>query len=96
MSISTMAATFFAALLTSATVQAAPSENDQDVRQSQQEQEQEQEQEQNDDASAHGYQNPTGEDPDPRMTNHPNSEPEITEEDETMNEENDGTDDAMQ
>ncbi|MFV0456277.1 MAG: hypothetical protein ACK5NQ_15035 [Pseudomonas sp.] len=26
-----------------------------------------------DDASAHGYQNPTGTDPDPRMTNHPKS-----------------------
>lgn len=29
---------------------------------------------QDDDASAHGYQNPTGTDPDPRMTNHPKGE----------------------
>ncbi|WP_313554022.1 hypothetical protein [Stutzerimonas nitrititolerans] len=29
---------------------------------------------QDDDASAHGYQNPTGTDPDPRMTNHPKSD----------------------
>lgn len=84
MNTSTIASTLLAALLTSAAVQAAPSENDQDVRQSQQEQ--------NDDASAHGYQNPTGEDPDPRMTNHPNSEPEVTEEDETVNEEDASTD----
>ncbi len=81
MNISTMAATLLAALLASATVQSAPSENNQDARQSQQEQ--------NDDASAHGYQNPTGEDPDPRMTDHPNSEPEVTEEDESGDDEGD-------
>ena len=80
MKISTMAATLFAALLASSAVQAASSESDQEARQTQQEQ--------NDDASAHGYQNPTGEDPDPRMTDHPNSEPEITDEDETMDDEN--------
>ena len=80
MKISTMAATLFAALLASSAVQAASSESDQEARQTQQEQ--------NDDASAHGYQNPTGADPDPRMTDHPNSEPEITDEDETMDDEN--------
>lgn len=80
MKISTMAATLFAALLASSAVQAASSESDQEARQTQQEQ--------NEDASAHGYQNPTGEDPDPRMTDHPNSEPEITDEDETMDDEN--------
>jgi opacity protein-like surface antigen len=80
MKISTMAATLLAALLASAAVQAASSESEQEAGQSQQEQ--------NDDASAHGYQTPTGEDPDPRMTDHPNSEPEITDEDETMDDEN--------
>lgn len=72
MNISTTAAALLAALLTSAASNAAPSVNGQDSRQTQQEQ--------NDDASAHGYQNPTGQDPDPRMTGHPNSEPEVTEE----------------
>lgn len=84
MNISAMAATFLAALLAGATVQAAPSDSGQDAGQSQQEQ--------NDEASAHGYQNPTGEDPDPRMTNHPNSEPEITDEEDTMDDEDDSED----
>lgn len=81
MNILTPAATLLAALLASAAVHAAPSENGQEPGQNQHEQ--------NDDASAHGYQNPTGEDPDPRMTDHPNSEPEVTEEDESAEDEGD-------
>lgn len=75
MNILTPAATLLAALLASASVHAAPSENGQEPGN---------QHEQNDDASAHGYQNPTGEDPDPRMTDHPNSEPEVTDEDERV------------
>lgn len=84
MNISTMTATLLAALLAGTAVHAAPSESGQDSRQSRQQQ--------NDDASAHGYQNPTGEDPDPRMTNHPNSEPEVTEEDEAGEDEGNSMD----
>lgn len=82
MKILTPAATLFAALLASAAVQAATSDSAQDPATGHQH-------EQNDDASAHGYQNPTGQDPDPRMTEHPNSDPEVVDEDEGVDDEGD-------
>ncbi len=84
MNASAIGTALLAALLTSATAQAASSEGGQDARLTQQQQKE--------DAGAHGYQNPAGQDPDPRMSEHPNSESEITQEDETIDSEDDSRD----